>query len=176
MAQFNFDASQITPDTGFLEPIPEGRYTLMMVNSEIKTTKSGTGLILAAEFKVVGGENDGYPIYTNFNIKNDNPKAQQIGLSQLSSVCHAVEILHMQDSSQLHNRILEAYLKIEKGQAKPDGSGSYKDRNAIAAYYRRQAPKASKAPVAPTQESTMKVPTWAQANPTHTEISMDVPI
>ena len=171
MAQFSFDASQVAPDSGMLEPIPEGRYKISMVDSEIKTTRSGTGLILAAKFNVVGGENNGYSVYTNFNIKNDNPKAQQIGLSQLSAVCHAVGIMHMQDSSQLHNRVLEAYIKVEKGQAKPDGSGFYNDRNVIAAYYKMESAKPSKAPIAPPKESTMKIPAWAEANPVQSESS-----
>lgn len=169
MSQFVFDATQVQPDAGRQPPIPKGVYRAIMVNSEIKPTSNGSGMYIAAEFKVLGGAYDGRSIYSNFNIQNQSAKAQEIGQRQFSAVCHATGILHVQDTAQLHNRPLNISVKIEAGGLKADGTGNYDDRNEVVGYakdtnvttvqpFNMPPPAVQEAPV-PSQAPYMGQPT-----------------
>lgn len=172
MAQFQFDATNVTPDSGRQPPVPKGNYRAMMVASEIKPTSNGTGYYIAGQFKLVGAPYDGHIIHHNFNVKNQSEKATEIGYAQLSAVMHAVGILNIQDTSQLHNRILEVSVKINSGDVKVPANPAtgqaeerYEDRNEITAFKKdsgQAAPAAAstfvlppaaapQAPAAPTQ-------------------------
>ena len=50
----NFNANQVEPTTEF-ETIPAGRYQAMIVESEMKPTKSGSGSYLQLTFQIVEG-------------------------------------------------------------------------------------------------------------------------
>jgi hypothetical protein len=124
MAQLNFDASQVEPDAGF-ETIPAGWYNVMVDQSEIKPTKAGDGHYLEVRYNVIDGQYKGRKLFDRFNIRNSNPTAQEIGYKQLSALAHAVGILHVQDSQQLHGIPLKVKVKVRKGD------GQYEDSNEI---------------------------------------------
>ena len=71
--------------TGGFELLPEGSYLLVADEAVVKQTKSGTGEYVSVSFKVVGGHYAGRTIFHMFNIKNENPKAVEIGLQQLKT-------------------------------------------------------------------------------------------
>jgi Protein of unknown function (DUF669) len=66
--------------------IPEGKYNCVVLEAAMKDTKTGTGQYISTTLKVVDGEYAGQKIFHNFNVKNDNPKAVEIGLGQLKSL------------------------------------------------------------------------------------------
>jgi hypothetical protein len=70
------------------EPLPAGSYNIISDDVQLKQTKSG-GEMLAIKFRVLDGEQKGRFIFENYNIKNSNEKAVQIGLSQLKSFIQA---------------------------------------------------------------------------------------
>lgn len=125
MAQFNVNFGAIAPQVAF-KPIPAGWYYAKIVESEIKPTKSGTGQMLVAQMEIVDGPHIGRKVYVNFNIKNDNPQAEQIGWAQLSSVAHAIGQIQVQDTQQLHNIVFKAKFGIQKGSDGYDDSNSFK--------------------------------------------------
>ena len=128
MAHLGFDATQVQPDTGQLDPIPAGWYNVMVDESDIKPTSDGAGARLAVRFNVIDGEFAGRKIYTGFNIRNANPVAQEIAFKQLSALAHAVGVLDVRDSQQLHGIPLKVRVKI-----KPPKDG-YDAQNDITAY------------------------------------------
>lgn len=67
------------------EPIPPGQYVVQLAEAAIKETKSMTGEYINAKYLIVEGPSEGRSLFHMFNIKNDNPKAVEIGLSQLKS-------------------------------------------------------------------------------------------
>ncbi len=67
-------------------PLPDAKYVCNVTEAEIKDTKSGTGQYISATLTIAEGEFEGRKIFTNFNVKNENPKAVEIGLSQLKSL------------------------------------------------------------------------------------------
>lgn len=127
MAQLNFNAQDVAPQQSF-DLIPAGWYTAVMVESELKPTKNGDGSYLACQFKIQDGEHNGRTVFDNLNINNPNPKTVEIAYSTLSSICHAVGMIKVQDSTQLHNRPL--MLKVSIQPAKEQ----FSERNVIKGY------------------------------------------
>lgn len=127
MAQLNFDASQVEPDTGF-DTVPVGWYNVSMDESDLKPTKDGAGTYLQARFNILDGQYRGRKLFTRLNIRNANAQAQEIALRQLSAIGHAVGILQIQDSQQLHGHPLKVKVKIRKGD------DQYEDQNEIISY------------------------------------------
>lgn len=65
--------------------LPDGIYTIMVDEAEVKQTKSGDGEYINCKFKVIAGEYEGRFLFKMFNIKNANPKAVEIGLGEIKS-------------------------------------------------------------------------------------------
>lgn len=128
MAQLNFDASQVAPDAGF-EPVPAGWYKVLIDESEMKPTKAGDGAYLHTRFNILEGPYTGRKLFARLNLRNANPTAQEIGFKQLSAIAHAVGVLQVADSTQLHNIPLQVRVKVRKDQ-----SGEYDDQNDITSY------------------------------------------
>jgi hypothetical protein len=147
MAQLNFNAASVVPDTGVQDPIPPGWYNVAMVESEMKPTSSGDGYRLAITFAVIDGQFTGRKLFEGLNLKNPNAMAQEIAYKQLSAIAHAVGVMQVDDSSQLHNIPLKVKVKIKPA------SGSYDAGNSISAYKNinevTTAPGAAAAPQAP---------------------------
>jgi hypothetical protein len=128
MAQLNFDATQVAPDTGGGDPVPAGWYNVMIDESEMKPTKTEGGLRLSLRFTILDGQYANRKVFTGLNLKNANPVAQEIAYKQLSAICHAVGIMQVQDSQQLHGRPLKIKVKVKAAQ------GDYEASNDITAY------------------------------------------
>ena len=138
MAQLNFDATNVAPDTGFGDPIPAGWYNMRVVESDLKPTKdnASTGnAYLAVQLEVIDGEYAKRRVFTNFNLKNTNPVAQEIAYKQLSALAHAVGVLVVQDSQQLHGIPFKAQVKVREGSVKNAETGEkYDPSNVINQY------------------------------------------
>ncbi len=138
MAQLNFDATQIAPDTGTGDPVPSGWYNVVIDESELKPTKQEGGTRLALRFNILDGQYANRKIFGGMNLRNSNPAAQEIGYKQLSAVCHAVGVLQCQDSQQLHGRPLKIRVKVKPARVERDAQGNvvaeYDASNDITAY------------------------------------------
>lgn len=67
-------------------PIPDGTYAVMVNKAEVADTKTG-GQMIKVQLKVLDGQPQaGRVIFDQFNIKNANPQAVQIGLGQLKGM------------------------------------------------------------------------------------------
>jgi len=132
MAKLNFDASQVAPSEA-LEAIPAGWYNAQMTASEMKPTSDGTGAYLQAEFTVLSGDYAGRKLFDRINLQNKNPVAVEIGYKTLSAICHAVGVIQVQDSQQLHGRPLQ--LKVSLRAAGPGADGKhYEASNEVKGY------------------------------------------
>lgn len=128
MAQLNFDATQVAPDQGF-DTVPAGWYNVMVDESEMKPTSAGDGAYLNVRFNIMDGQFAGRKLFARLNIQNANPTAKEIAYKQLSAIAHAVGVLHVADSQQLHGIPLKVRVKIRK-----DATGQYDDQNDITAF------------------------------------------
>lgn len=124
MASLSFDASTVAPQAT-PTPIPAGTYTVAVVDSDVKPTKSG-GLQAVFTLQVADGEFTGRKVFARLNVRNPSPQAEQIGQAQLSALLHACGVIQMQDTAQLHGKVLRARVVIRK-----DETGQYGDQNEV---------------------------------------------
>lgn len=113
MANLNFDANEVEPSSP-LDPIPDGNYTVVITQSEIKSTKSGTGSYLQLTFEVIDGPFKGRLLWVRLNLDNPNATAVQIARQELSAICRAVDVMKPQDSEDLHNVPLDVDVRSKK--------------------------------------------------------------
>lgn len=151
MAQFNFNAQAHTPAaTPTRSPLPKGTYAAIVMDSDIKSTKAGTGQYIELTLQVVDGQFAGRRIWDRLNISNPNKTAEDIALAQLQSLCQAVGVSNMTDTHQLHDRPFSVTLDIDRKEP---------DRNRVVSYqssgWSDAAPAASRpaaAPAAPAKK------------------------
>ena len=127
MANLSFNAANVSPSVVYA-PLPAGDYTAIITESETKATKDGQGQYLQLKLQIQGGEFAGRVLFDRINLWNNNQQAQEIAQRALSAICHAVGILQVGDSQELHNRPLIATVKVKPA------SGNYEANNEIKGY------------------------------------------
>ena len=108
-----FKAHEVEPAVGF-EPLPAGKYVAAIVESETKTTKAGTGQYLELKFQILEGEYKGRHVWARLNLWNPNQLAVDIARGELSAIYHAVGLIQVQDSSELHDLPMLITVKCRK--------------------------------------------------------------
>ena len=171
MSSLSFDATGVAPQQS-LDAIPAGIYTAAVTESEVLPTKSGSGEMLRLTWDVLDGPMKGRKVFDRINISNQNPKAEEIGQRQLSTLCHAVGVLQLSDSAQLHGRPCAIRVTVrvdESGQYAPQNevkdyrslaltTAAALTTNAALASAAGKAPAAASAPASPKKAA----PPWAQ--------------
>ena len=127
MANLSFNAANVSPSVVYA-PLPAGDYQAIITESETKATKDGQGQYLQLKLQIQGGEFAGRVLFDRLNLWNNNQQAQEIAQRALSAICHAVGILQVGDSQELHNRPLIATVKVKPA------SGNYEANNEIKGY------------------------------------------
>jgi hypothetical protein len=172
MALLNFDSTNVKPLEAN-EPIPAGWYMVHMTASKMKPTEAGDGAYLACEFTVLEGQFTARKLFTNLNLQNKNPAAQEIAYRALSAICHAVGVIQVADSAQLHNRPLQIKVSLRPAGLGGDGK-NYEASNEVKGYRSIQAGAVAPATAIPqglppvTQQApaaSVTVPPAAQAAP-----------
>lgn len=87
--EYSGDADTLNDNSFDRQPLPEGEYPVSIIDSDYKTTKSGNGHYVAIQFEVDDGEHQGRYLWSNYNIDNPNPQAQEIGEQQFAKLCLA---------------------------------------------------------------------------------------
>jgi hypothetical protein len=109
---FAFDANSVQPSTAY-EALPQGDYEVMIVDSNMEGNKAGTGQFLKLQLQVISGPRTNAVLFVRLNLDNPNPKAVEIAQRDLSAICHAVGVLQVTDSAQLHNRPFIAKVTVK---------------------------------------------------------------
>lgn len=130
MAQLNFDAQNV-PQNEALDPIPADWYKAMIVESEMKATSAGSGVYLMLTMQVLEGPYAGRKIFDRLNLNNPNPVAVEIAYKTLSSICHSVNQIQVQDSQQLHGKPLQVKVVVKPPKDGYDASNDVKGYKAI---------------------------------------------
>ena len=129
-------------------PLPAGDYVVAMVESEVKSTKDGSGQYLNCKFEVIDGQYKGRYLFTLLNLWNANPQAVSIAKRELATIGKACGVLSATDSAEFHGRPLVTVVGIEPA------SGNFGPKNKIKNYKEVDAP-ASAAPAAPAAVSPL---------------------
>ena len=95
--------TDIEPQQSF-EALPAGRYEVVIIESELKTTKAGNGEYLQLTFEVVGASHPGRKLWARLNVNNPNKTAEEIAYRELAAICMATKVQYPPaDSDLLHD-------------------------------------------------------------------------
>ena len=166
MAQFNFDASTVAPQAS-TGPLPAGTYLAHITESDVQPLKSGNGEGLKLTFEIIEGQFKGRKVWENLNIRHTSEDTQRIAQSQLSALCHAVNVIKLMDTAALHFKPVRINVTVREAQ------GQYKASNNIKGYESAgsnvsapaAAPAPAETPAWPTAEqeaAKSKAPAWAR--------------
>lgn len=122
----SFEVDSLPQSSGY-DPLPAGWYEANITGSELKTTKAGNGQYIVVKYTITGPSFQGRVVYGNLNIKNPNPKAEEIGRAQLGDLMRAIGLAKVTDSDQLIGGSLSIKLAISKREG-------YDDSNEVKGY------------------------------------------
>jgi len=105
------------PERSGFDPIPAGKYDVMITGSEIKNTKAGDGKILVLQFEIQGAKYEGRKLFENLNIRNPNSVAQDIARQQLAELLRALGKESLTDTEELHGKRVSIQLNVEVQKA-----------------------------------------------------------
>ncbi len=119
----NYNADEVEP-AGSFEPLPVGKYMVVIEDSDMKDNNAGTGQYLKLTYNVVDGNFQGRKLFENLNLHFDdageNEKhatAMKIANGKLRSICFAVGNHTPQDTSELHDIPFVVTVGIQKSKS-----------------------------------------------------------
>lgn len=136
----DFDANAVEPAAP-RDILPAGKYLAHIIKSEMTTTKKG-GQMLELELEVIDGPMARRHFWDRLNLVNANPQATEIAQRALSAICHAVGVLRVSDSEQLHFKPMMVSVKVRPA------SGDFPASNEVGGYEAASGQKAAYTPPA----------------------------
>jgi hypothetical protein len=146
-----FNANDVDPASDF-EAIPAGKYLAVIIESEVKPNKSGTGSYLQLTFQIIDGEYKNRFIWARLNLDNPNATAVKIARAELSAICRAVGVMAPGDSVELHDLPLVISVKCKKR------ADTGEITNEIKGYAKKEAAAGK-----PVQAAVDTTPPWRRA-------------
>lgn len=147
-----FSADDMPVSSNSYEPLPAGWYTATITGAELKATKAGTGQYIAIKYDITGPSHMGRIVFGNLNIRNPNPKAEEIGRQQLGEVMRAIGIAKVQDTNELIGGQLSIKVDIRSSE-------QYGDQNEVRAF-KAIAGSTPPAPAIKAAAGGKAVPPW----------------
>ena len=148
--EFSFDTAEIPVSDRSFDLLPAGWYAATITAAESRDTKSGTGKYLRVEFTLA--DPAGRKVWSNYNVKNDNPAAESIGRQQLAEVVRAIGKKAVRDTDELRGSVLSIKVKVR------EAANGYEASNEVAAAKSLEGSAPPKA-AAPAAKAT---PPWAK--------------
>lgn len=154
-----FDVNELPQGkAGNFEPLPAGWYTSTITQAEVKKTKAGNGEYIKVRFDITGPTHQGRVVFGNLNIKNANPKAEEIGRQQLGEIMRAIGLAKVADTDQLIGGQISIKLTI-KDDAQYGASNEIKGFNSLTG---SAAPSIPSAPASAPAATGKAAPPWAK--------------
>lgn len=166
MASFSFDTSTVEKRENNYELLPAGWYVAQVTDSDIVTLKSGNGQAIKLTFDVLSDGYRGRKVWSQLNVRHNNPKAEQIAQQQLRELCDSIGVVRMSDTTELHNKPVQIRVKV-----RTDDTGQYEPQNEVAGFKAAGgatapavplAPRAATAPAANAAAPASAAPPWAK--------------
>ena len=151
------NVNELPESNNSFDPLPAGWYQANIKGSELKDTKSGTGQYIAVQYDILGPTHQGRVVFGNLNIRNPNPKAEEIGRQQLGELMRAIGLNTVQDTDELIGGQLMIKLAIKKSEEYGD-SNEIKGYKALEGGASRQSTMQSK----PAQQKQSSSAPWAK--------------
>jgi len=113
------DLPQATNDYSTL---PDGWYSVTIKSADIQNTKAGNGQYIKIRFDVIGESHAGRVVFSNLNIRNPNPKAEEIGRQQVGELARAIGLASITDTDQLVGANLSIKVTTRKSEQYGDSN------------------------------------------------------
>jgi len=110
------------PQGGSFEPLPAGWYDVIISEAVLKYTKAGNGQYIAVKYEITGSNYAGRCVFGNLNIRNPNPKAEEIGNQQLRELMCAVGLARVNDTDQFVGGTLQIKLSVKRDENYGEGN------------------------------------------------------
>lgn len=154
-----FDVNELpVGNAGNFEPLPAGWYTCTISQAELKATKAGNGQYIKLRYDITGPSHQGRVVFGNLNIKNANPKAEEIGRQQLGEIMRAIGLAKVADTDQLIGGQIGIKLDI-KQDAQYGASNEVRGFKSVSGSV---APSVTAAPASAPAASAKAAPPWAK--------------
>jgi hypothetical protein len=154
-----FDVNELpVGNAGNFEPLPAGWYTCTISQAELKDTKAGNGQYIKLRYDITGPSHQGRVVFGNLNIKNANPKAEEIGRQQLGEIMRAIGLAKVADTDQLIGGQISIKLDI-KQDAQYGASNEVRGFKSVSGSV---APSVTAAPASAPAAATKAAPPWAK--------------
>lgn len=148
--QESFDINTLPQNTSF-DCLPDGWYSATIGGADLKDTKAGTGQYISIKYTINGPTHAGRVVFGNLNIKNPNPKAEEIGRQQLGEIMRAIGVAKVTDTDQLVGGSLSIKLSTSESE-------QYGDSNDVKGF----KPIGDKESQAPDASLAKSAPPWAK--------------
>jgi len=155
MASFDFDASSVPTTEKSFEVLAPGWYTASITGAEVKATKSGTGQYLRVEYTISGPTGASRKVWSNYNVRNENPKAESIGRQQLAELLRAIGKPRLGDTDELIGSAVSIKVKVR------EAANGYDASNEVAGSKSLDG-AAPPAPAAKAATPAKAAPPWAK--------------
>jgi hypothetical protein len=96
-----FDIAALPVSDRNFEPLPAGWYDATISSAEIVPTKMGNGKYIKIRYNINGPTHQGRVVFGNLNVRNPNPKAEEIGRQQLGEIMRAIGLTSLKDTDQM---------------------------------------------------------------------------
>jgi hypothetical protein len=154
-----FDVNELpVGNAGNFEPLPVGWYTCTISQAELKDTKAGNGQYIKLRYDITGPSHQGRVVFGNLNIKNANPKAEEIGRQQLGEIMRAIGLAKVADTDQLIGGQIGIKLDI-KQDAQYGASNEVRGFKSVSGSV---APSVPSAPASAPAAAAKAAPPWAK--------------
>ncbi len=141
------------------ELLPPGWYDATVAGAELRDTKTG-GQMIAVKYSILGPTHQGRLVWGNVNIRNANPKAEEIGRQQLGDIMRATGLARVTDTDQLIGLTMSIKVAIREAQ------NGYEAQNEVKGWKSTQGSAAPAPafvpPSAPAAAPAGKQPPWAK--------------
>jgi len=155
-----FNVNELPVGNVNFDPLPAGWYSATISQSELKDTKAGNGQYIKLRYDITGPTHQGRVVFGNLNIKNQNPKAEEIGRAQLGDIMRAIGLAKVTNTDQLIGE--EIVIKLEIKQDETYGASNevkgFKSASGSPAPAAAVIPATAKSPAA---APTKAAPPWA---------------
>lgn len=141
---------------GEFQPLPDGWYRARITKADLKDTNARDGQYINIRLDIIGPTHAGRVVFDKLNIKNKNPKAEEIGFRQLGDLCRAVGLARVGDTDQLIGKTLDIKLKVKPAEGNFSAGNEVKGYRAVDGS-NLPAPNAAGAPAA---SGGSKAPPW----------------
>lgn len=106
MVAFSFNTAGIQPKFGGGGGLPIGKHPVIIYNTKLEATQSGTGGKMVLQCEVIDGPMKGAKGDKNLTLQHSNPTVVRISSEQLTAICYVIGMPNgiQNDTSELHNK------------------------------------------------------------------------